>query len=68
MITLITGLPGNGKTLYTISFVKALAEKENRPVFYSGITDLALDWTEIEPEKEGRQGFGKKTAENDLTY
>lgn len=51
MITLITGLPGNGKTLYTLSFVKALAEKENRPVFYSGISDLALDWTEIEPEK-----------------
>lgn len=51
MITLITGLPGNGKTLYTIAFVKALAERENRPVFYSGITDLNLDWTEIEPEK-----------------
>ena len=51
MITLITGLPGNGKTLYCLSQVKKQAELENRPVFYSGITDLNLDWTEIDPEK-----------------
>ena len=51
MISLSTGLPGAGKTLYTIAFVKELAEREHRPVFYSGIKDLALDWTEIDPEK-----------------
>ncbi|WP_301103115.1 zonular occludens toxin domain-containing protein [Propionivibrio sp.] len=51
MISLSTGLPGAGKTLYTIAYVKDLAEKENRPVFYSGIKDLVLDWTEIEAEK-----------------
>lgn len=50
MITLSTGLPGAGKTLYTIAFVKELAERESRPVFYSGIKDLALPWHEIEAE------------------
>jgi hypothetical protein len=51
MIDLITGLPGNAKTLYTIGFVRDWAAKENRPVFYSGIPELTLDWQEIEPEK-----------------
>lgn len=52
MINLITGLPGNGKTLFTISYVKQLSEKENRPVFYSGIKDLNIpSWQEIEAEK-----------------
>jgi len=50
MITLISGLPGNGKTLYSLVYIKALAEKENREVFYSGIKDLLLPWTEIEAE------------------
>jgi len=52
-ITLVTGLPGNGKTLYSIGALIDLAAKENRPVFYSGITDLSpsLGWVEIDPEK-----------------
>lgn len=51
MIELVTGTPGAGKTLYTLQYVKAKAEKENRPVFYSGIPELTLSWTEIDPEK-----------------
>lgn len=51
MIDLITGTPGAGKTLFAISTVKAKAEKENRPVYYSGIADLTLPWNEIDPEK-----------------
>lgn len=50
-ITLVTGLPGNGKTLYALQMVKERAEKENRQVFYSGIADLRLPWTEIEADK-----------------
>lgn len=50
-IELVTGLPGNGKTLYSIAYVKDWAERENRQVYYSGIKDLTLPWTEIEPEK-----------------
>lgn len=51
MIELITGLPGSGKTLWTLHSVKAKSEKENRPVFQSGIPELKLPWPEIDPEK-----------------
>jgi zona occludens toxin len=50
-ITLVTGLPGNGKTLFALSHTKERAERENRPVYYSGIKDLKLPWIEIDPEK-----------------
>lgn len=49
MIHLITGLPGNGKTLFALTWVKAKAEKEGRPVFYARIADLKLPWTQIDP-------------------
>lgn len=51
-IHLITGLPGNGKTLYTISQVKAWALLENRQVYYHGIPELTLDWVHLEDPKE----------------
>ena len=51
MITLTTGVPGSGKTLYTIQQVKQIAEKEGRPVFYFGIPDLTLDWELMESGK-----------------
>jgi zona occludens toxin len=56
MIELITGLPGNAKTVFTIAHVKAWAARENRPVFYSGINfteqgNEVLNWTPIEPDK-----------------
>lgn len=44
MITLITGTPGAGKTLYTITHVQAKSVSEHRPVYYYGIKDLALSW------------------------
>lgn len=49
MITLITGQPGAGKTLFAISSIRDLAAAEKRPVFYSGITGLApsLGWIEL---------------------
>lgn len=50
--TLITGLPGNGKTLYTIDMVKQLSEKEGRPVYYHGINELALPWTPLEKQED----------------
>lgn len=51
MIELITGQPGAGKTLFALTRIEEKARKEGRPVFYSGIKDLALPWTEIDPEK-----------------
>lgn len=51
MIELITGLPGNGKTLYTIAQVKAAAIRDNRAVFYHGIPELTLNWERLEDPK-----------------
>ena len=52
MIELITGLPGNGKSLYAITRTKERGEKEGRPVYYSGITDCMVPgWIECDPQK-----------------
>jgi zona occludens toxin len=48
MIELTTGLPGTGKTLYTITTIKERAEKEGRPVYYNGIPELNLPWIPLE--------------------
>jgi len=48
MITIITGQPGAGKTLYTLQMVKEWAEREQRSVYFSGIKDLRLPWAELE--------------------
>lgn len=53
MITLITGLPGNGKTLYALTWLIEKAAKEGRQVYYSGIADLKVPgWIEcVDPEE-----------------
>jgi len=48
MIHLITGLPGAGKTLFTIWYFKRISETENRPIYFHGIKDLALPWIPLE--------------------
>ena len=52
MITLITGVPGSGKTLYAINYIKTKAEKESRVVYYSGIPELTLGWFDLENPEE----------------
>lgn len=47
MIALLTGLPGHGKGVYGIDYIKTKAERENRQVYYSGIPDLKLPWIEL---------------------
>ncbi|MDB6020239.1 MAG: hypothetical protein JWQ04_96 [Pedosphaera sp.] len=51
MLTLVTGLPGACKTLFTLDYVQKKAVKENRQVYYSGIKELTLPWTLIEADK-----------------
>ena len=48
MITFITGVPGSSKTLNTIKMVQEEWAESDRPIYYAGIKDLALDWIEIE--------------------
>jgi zona occludens toxin len=52
VITLITGQPGAGKTLYGIQFIRELASREKRTVYYSGIKDLKMSWLELENAEE----------------
>lgn len=56
MITLITAIPGGGKTALAVSMM--LEEGNNRPIFQMGIPDLKVDhspvppiseWTRLEP-------------------
>lgn len=49
MITLITGIPGAGKTINTLQLVEE--ECEGREIYYSGIAELTLPWTEIDYEE-----------------
>lgn len=56
MIYLLTGLPGNGKTLLLLHWISQLAKDDNREVFYSGIplTEKGareLGWKEVDPLK-----------------
>jgi hypothetical protein len=53
-IELQTGLPGAGKTLFTLDRIEKLRRKTGRPVFYSGIPinkDKLPDWQPIDAEK-----------------
>lgn len=46
--TLVTGLPGGAKTLWTIQHVEELRKKTGREVYYIGIPELKLPWFELE--------------------
>ncbi len=52
-INFVTGLPRQGKTLFTFMQVMERAKKENRPVFYCNIPEVTIEgWTEIDhPDK-----------------
>lgn len=51
MIIVITGVPGSGKTLFALDYVRNMAKQDDRPVYYSGIAELKLPWIEWEPTK-----------------
>lgn len=52
-INFVTGLPRQGKTLYTFMMVMERAKKENRPVYYCNIPEVTVPgWTRIDhPDK-----------------
>ena len=55
MINLHTGLPGNGKTLYTLSTVEKRRIKENRAVYYHNIKEVTLDgWTALTDDEAAK--------------
>lgn len=61
MITVVTGVPGAGKTAYTVAQLIEELKKRPRPLFALGVTGLKLDhevcpeisaWTEAKPLPE----------------
>ena len=58
-ISLVTGLPGNAKTLMALEMLIDRAASEKRPVFYSGLKEFQIDdkrlkgtsWTEVDPTR-----------------
>lgn len=52
-INFVTGLPRQGKTLFTFVHVQERAKRENRPVYYCNIPEVSLDgWRQIDhPDK-----------------
>lgn len=52
-INFVTGLPRQGKTLFTFVQVRERAERENRPVYYCNIPEVTIPgWQEIDhPDK-----------------
>lgn len=53
-ITLVTGVPGSGKTLHVIALVEKLREETGRPVYYSHIPALTLPWHPMGNESDWR--------------
>lgn len=45
MLNLITATPGSGKTLFVVSTLSAITD---RPIYYHGIPELTLNWTELQ--------------------
>lgn len=49
-ITAVVGIPGAGKTLYTVSEIAR--EYQNRKIYYYGIPELTLDWQKLDDPTE----------------
>lgn len=47
-ITLITALPGGGKSTYLVDRIEKRRIEEDRPVYYFNIEGLKLPWTQME--------------------
>ncbi len=51
-ITLITGLPGHGKGIFSLDTINKLEQVSQRPVYYHNVKDLALKWHPLADAKE----------------
>lgn len=52
MLTLVTGTPGAGKTLWCVSEIEKLRLESGRPVHYYGVDQLTLDWMGLEDPRD----------------
>ena len=64
MITIITGIPGHGKTLYAVSRFAEFAKQEGRQVFFAGIPDCSVPgWLPVPGGNEFADGSVNYTDE-----
>lgn len=58
MLTLFTGLPGNGKTLRALQYIAEWAKREGRAVWYHGVKGLKpeLGWHQLPVSQEKFNG------------
>lgn len=63
MITLITGQPGNGKTLHALWLIEKLRKETGREVYYWNIKGLTLPWKPLGDAAT----FGSKEVEPDAS-
>lgn len=63
-ITMVTGLPGSGKTAHVVDLLAHHDDYKGRPLFVMGIPDLQIEhnptpplaeWTELRPSPEDPQ-------------
>lgn len=57
-ITFITGTPGAGKTLYSVTHIEKERLSRQLPVFYHGIPELKLGWTALQKAEDWHQVEG----------
>lgn len=74
MISLTTGLPGHGKTLFTLQHIHRIWKATNRPVFYSGIpikedSEVGRSWTKFDDlKKYTEEYFDAHVGKNKIRY
>jgi zona occludens toxin len=51
MLYVVTGNPGNGKSLYLVTMVEEMRVKENREVYQDGIEELLYPWKALPVER-----------------
>lgn len=51
-ITVVSGLPGHGKTLLTLWHVEQLRRATGRTVYVHGVTDLSLPWLPLDDPRK----------------
>lgn len=52
MLHVVSGLPGHGKTLFTLAYVEKMRKETGRPVYVHGVSDLTLQWLPLPEPKE----------------
>lgn len=68
MIILVTGVPGSGKTAKVVDLLAHDPQFSGRPLFVTGIPDLALDHQQCPPVADWVEFRDNETGDLSLPY